>query len=118
MKVRRRRRYRPILIPNREMKKLMEMREEAGLTRYAVGKLARLDDRYLARLESGEADNPGRDVLLRLCLALVRYTSLFNRSDVDEVFKRAGFPPSPDHLWDGKRLAHSPDRGVDGGSSW
>lgn len=81
------------------------MRERAGLTRYALSREACVDDRYLDRLEKGIATNPSREVLLRMVLALVKYTSLFDRSDVDSVLKLAGYPPSPAHLWSGKALA-------------
>lgn len=85
--------------PVPEVKKLIEMRERAGLTRYGLSRLAQTDERYLARLEDGIALNPSRDLLLHVAMTLVRYTSLFNRGDVDAVLKAADFPPSPERLW-------------------
>lgn len=78
---------------------ILAMADKAGLSRYQLSKLSDVDDSYFARLESGKAANPGRGILLSLALSLVRYTSLFGRSDVDSVLEAAGFPPSPEHLW-------------------
>ena len=85
--------------PVPEIKLLLEMAGKAGLTRHGLAKISDVDDRYLARLESGEADNPGRDILLRLAMALVHYTSMFKRADVEKVLAAAGEPPSPDYMW-------------------
>lgn len=95
--------------PNPAVRLLLEMASEAGLTRHQLALRANVDDRYLARLESGEAVNPGRDIVLRLGVALVRYTSLFGRNNVERVLKAAGFPPSPEHLWTGLVWLMSPD---------
>jgi hypothetical protein len=85
--------------PVPEVKLLLEMAAKAGLSRYGLAKVSQVDDRYLARLEAGEADNPGREILLRLAMALVHHTSLFKRADVEKVLAAAGEPPSPDYIW-------------------
>ncbi|MEX0761529.1 MAG: helix-turn-helix transcriptional regulator [Dehalococcoidia bacterium] len=75
---------------------IKSMRERAGLTAYGLAERARVDSRYLTRLESGESRNPGREVLIQLGRTLVRYTKNFNEKDVDAVLAAAGYPPAPD----------------------
>ena len=81
--------------PVRPIRRLIKMREKAGMSRYMLASMARQDDRYLKRLESGEARNPGRNVLISLGRALVAYTKLYNEGDVDKVLNDAGFAPAP-----------------------
>ena len=74
---------------------LIKMRKKADVSCYMLATLARVDDRYLRRLEAGEARNPGRDHLIRLARALVGFTKLFDEDDVDRVLAAAGFAPAP-----------------------
>ena len=82
--------------PIRAIRLLIKMRKKAGITTNGLADLARLDPKNYWRLEKGIARNPGRYTLIRLARALVRYTKMFDESDVDEVLKAAGFPPAPE----------------------
>jgi len=83
------------LKPVKAIRILIEMREKAGVTTYRLASLARVDSKYLWRLERGEARNPGREALIRLARALVGYTKLFSESDVDCVLAAADYAPAP-----------------------
>ena len=80
----------------KSIKLLIEMRKKAGITTNGLADLASLDPKNYWRLEKGIARNPGRDTLIRLARALVRYTKMFDESDVDKVLAAANFPPAPE----------------------
>lgn len=82
--------------PVKSIQMLMKMREKAGVSRYKMATLAWVDEKYVKRLELGEARHPGRDVLIRLSRALVEYTKMFTEKDVDRVLAAAGFAPAPE----------------------
>ena len=50
---------------------LKRTRENAGKSRYRVAQFSGVDEAYILRLESGERQNPSRDVVVTLGLALV-----------------------------------------------
>ncbi len=81
--------------PAEAMLLLVAMKERAKVSTYKWASLARVDGRYLARLETGEKRNPSRDVLIAMAQALVDHTSLFGQGDVDRVLRAAGLPPAP-----------------------
>ena len=81
--------------PIKAIKLLIAKRKKAQLTTNGLAELASLDPKNYWRLEHGIARNPGRDTLITLTRALVRYSKMFDESDVDEVLKAAGFPPAP-----------------------
>jgi hypothetical protein len=81
--------------PIKAIKLLIAKRKKAQLTTNGLAELASLDPKNYWRLEHGFARNPGRDTLIRLTRALVRYSKMFDESDVDEVLKAVGFPSAP-----------------------
>ena len=81
--------------PVKAIRILIKMREKAKLTAFQFSELSHSDYKYWKKLESGEAENPGRGYLMWAARSLVDYTKLFDESDVDEVLAAAGFPPAP-----------------------
>jgi hypothetical protein len=81
--------------PIKAIKLLIAKRKKAQLTTNGLAELASLDPKNYWRLEHGFARNPGRDTLITLTRALVRYSKMFDESDVDDVLKAAGFPAAP-----------------------
>lgn len=81
--------------PIKAIRLLIKMREKAKLTAFQFASQSHSDYKYWQKLESGEAQNPGRGYLMWAARSLVDYTKLFDESDVDKVLAAAGFPPAP-----------------------
>ena len=82
--------------PAKAIEILIELRGKANLTAFQFARITRLDYSYWKRLESGESQNLGHDLLLQAARALVGYSKIFDEDDVDRVLEAAGFPPAPD----------------------
>lgn len=50
--------------------RVRQLREERGMSQFELGKRSGVDSSYINRLEKGERDNPGVDVVQRLAAAL------------------------------------------------
>ena len=72
---------------------LRRLRLQSGKSRYRVAQYSGLDQAYLLRLESGQRQNPSRDTVMKLCLALVTDSSMISIHDVNELMLAAGFAP-------------------------
>ena len=73
-------------------KKLQQLREKAGKSRYELSKLSGLDQAFIGRLETGEK-NPSRNTVIRLGIALVRGNTKVSLFDIDELLITAEFAP-------------------------
>ncbi len=82
--------------PIKAIQLLIDKRKKAKLTTNGFAERASLDPKNYWRPEKGVARNPGRDTLITLARALVRYSKLFTEKDVDEVLAAADFPPAPE----------------------
>ena len=69
------------------------LRSKSGKTRYKLAQYSGLDEAYVLRLESGERQNPSRDTVMKLCLALVADSAAVSIHDVNELILASGFAP-------------------------
>ena len=53
-------------------KALQTLRKKTGKSRYNLAGFTGLSEAYILRLETGERNNPSRDVVLMLALSLAR----------------------------------------------
>ena len=81
--------YRPTEFSNL----LKKTREDAGKSRYSLAKFSGVDEAYILRLESGERQNPSRDVVVKLGLALVANSQLVTLHDVNGLLLAANYAP-------------------------
>ena len=72
---------------------LRRLRERSNKSRYRLAQFTGVNEAYLLRLETGERQNPSRDVVLKLGLALVADSSLVTLNDVNELLLSAGYAP-------------------------
>ena len=72
---------------------LRRLRERSGKSRYRLAQYCGLDEGYLARLESGERQNPSRDTVVKIALALVQNSAEVSIHDVQELLLAANFAP-------------------------
>ena len=72
---------------------LKSLRSKSGKSRYKLAQYSGIDEAYLSRLESGERQNPSRDVVMKLGLALASDTSAVSLDDVNELLLSASYAP-------------------------
>ena len=72
---------------------LKKLRSKSGKTRYRLAQYSGLNEAYILRLESGERQNPSRDTVMKLGLALVADTRAVSIHDVNELFLAGGYAP-------------------------
>ena len=66
---------------------------KSGKSRYRLAQFSGLDEAYLLRLESGERQNPSRDTVMKLGLALVADSTTVSIHDVNELLWAGGYAP-------------------------
>lgn len=72
---------------------LKELRLRAGRSRYRLAQDTGLSEPYILRLESGERNNPSRDVVLMLGLALLKGSEALDIWDIDLLLLAASYAP-------------------------
>ena len=72
---------------------LKSLRSKSGKSRYQLARYSGLNEAYLLRLESGERQNPSRDVVMKLGLALASDTKAVSIDDVNLLLLSAGYAP-------------------------
>ena len=72
---------------------LKSLRSKSGKSRYKLAQYSGLDEAFVLRLESGERQNPSRDTVMKLCLALVADYDTVSIHDVNELILAGGFAP-------------------------
>ena len=72
---------------------LRKIRGDAGKSRYSLAQFSEIDEAYLLRLESGERQNPTRDVVVKLGLALVSNSQSVTLHDVNGLLLAANHAP-------------------------
>lgn len=72
---------------------LEKLRRNAGKSRYSLAQFSGIDEAYILRLESGERQNPTRDVVLKLGLALVANSPSVTLHDVNGLLLAARYAP-------------------------
>ena len=72
---------------------LKRLRSKSGKTKYKLAQYSGLDEAYVLRLESGERQNPSRDTVMKLGLALVADSDTVSIHDVNELLLAGGFAP-------------------------
>ena len=72
---------------------LKRLRFKAEATRYKLAQYSGLDEAYVLRLESGERQNPSRDAVMKLGLALVANSPMISVNDVNELLLAGGHAP-------------------------
>jgi transcriptional regulator with XRE-family HTH domain len=72
---------------------LKRLRTKAGKSRYKLAQWTGLSEAYLLRLENGERNNPGRDVVLLIALALVYDSPAIDVYDIEELMLSADYAP-------------------------
>ena len=74
-------------------KALKSLRLKSDKSRYRLAQYSGIDQSYIQRLETGEKNNPSRDIVLMLALALVEKSDSVSVDDVDILLLAAGFAP-------------------------
>ena len=72
---------------------LKRIREDAEKSRYRLAQFSGVDEAYILRLESGERQNPSRDVVVKLALALVSNSKSVTLHDVNGLLLAANYAP-------------------------
>ncbi len=72
---------------------LRQLRNKAGKSRYRLAQWTGLSEAYLLRLENGERNNPGRDVVLLIALGLVFNSQDIDTFDIEQLMLSAGYAP-------------------------
>ena len=72
---------------------LKRLRSKSEKSRYKLAQYSGLDEAYVLRLESGERQNPSRDTVMKLGLALVADSDTVSIHDVNELLLAGGFAP-------------------------
>ena len=69
------------------------LRLKAHKSKYRLAQYSGIDQAYIHRLETGERNNPSRDVVLMLAIALVENSDSVTVYDIDELLLAAGYAP-------------------------
>ena len=72
---------------------LKRLRSKSEKSRYKLAQYSGLDEAYVLRLESGERQNPSRDTVMKLGLALVSDSDTVSIHDVNELLLAGGYAP-------------------------
>lgn len=64
-----------------------ELLKKFDISCYKVSQYTNLDPGYLSRLKSGEKNNPSRETVLKIGLALVHCNGEVTLSDVETLFR-------------------------------
>lgn len=72
---------------------LKSLRTKSGKSRYRLTQYSGLDEAYILRLESGERQNPSRDAVMKLGLALAATSEAISIRDINELLLAAGYAP-------------------------
>ena len=73
--------------------RLKTLRIKAGKSRYRLAQYSGIDQAYIHRLETGERNNPSREIVLMLGFALVADPDSVAISDINELLLSAGYAP-------------------------
>lgn len=82
---------------------LKTLRSKADKSRYRLAQYSGLDEAYILRLESGERQNPSRDSVMKLSLALAANSEAVSLHDVNSLLLASGYAPlrtrgDPEHV--------------------
>ena len=69
------------------------LRTKTGKSRYRLAKDAHLDEAYFHRLETGERNNPSRDVVVKLGFALAFGNLAVTLDDLNQLLLSACYAP-------------------------
>ncbi len=72
---------------------LKSLRTKSGKSRYRLAQYSGLNEPYILRLESGERQNPSRDSVMKLSLALAATSEAVSIHDINELLLAAGYAP-------------------------
>ena len=64
--------------------------EESGVTCYQIAQYAHINEGYLSRLKRGEKNNPSPETIVRICLALARFSDKVSLYDLNELLTSVG----------------------------
>ena len=64
--------------------------DKTGVTCYQLHEYTKLDQAHLSRLRSGEKSNPTPEMIMKISLGLVHYSSKLKLSDIEKLFKSVG----------------------------
>ena len=73
--------------------RLKMLRMRSGKSRYRLAQYSGIDQAYIHRLETGERNNPSREIVLMLGFALVENSQSVGIEDIDELLLSAGYAP-------------------------
>ncbi len=85
------------LYANDFAKAFSDLIDKSGVSCYRIGQFANLDEAYLSRLKSGARANPSPEVLVKICLALARFSDKLEITDFESLFNAAGRSLHPKH---------------------
>ena len=70
-----------------------KLRERSKKSRYKLAQFTGANEAYLHRLETGERQNPSREMVMKLALALVAESSSLSLDDINDLLLWAGHAP-------------------------
>jgi transcriptional regulator with XRE-family HTH domain len=78
------------LYSNNFSKAFSKLLEKSGVSRYSIAVFTGLDEGYLSKLCSGERNNPSPETVMKIYLALARFSGKLTLSDFEVLFSSVG----------------------------
>jgi hypothetical protein len=67
-----------------------DLLNKSKVTCYRISEFTHLDEAYLNRLKNGEKSNPSPETVMKICLALVKFSDKLTIFDIEDLFKTIG----------------------------
>ena len=79
------------ILNNQFSERLSNLLETSGVSCYQISEFTGIDQAYLSRLRNGSKHNPSAEVIIRIGLALVRYSKDINLYHIELLLNSAGY---------------------------
>ena len=79
------------ILNNQFPEKFSNLLEKSGVTCYQISEFTGIDKAYLSRLKNGSKYNPSAEIIVKICLALVRYGKGINFYHIEQLLNSAGY---------------------------
>jgi transcriptional regulator with XRE-family HTH domain len=67
-----------------------QLLEKSGVSCYQISRFAHLDQAYLSRLKNGTKQNPSPETIVKISLALTRFSDKITVHDIQRLFSSVG----------------------------
>jgi transcriptional regulator with XRE-family HTH domain len=72
-----------------------ELLEKTGVSCYQISQYTNLDEGYLSRLRKGEKCNPSPETIVKIAMAMARFSDKFYLGDAENLFNSVGRSLTP-----------------------